>query len=86
MVEQPSRIAALVLDWVKEDCARQCIFNLKLPMKARFTEVEQCLALLREGLDAAGIGARILARHLYHDREEITVYLRREGKSKKTSW
>jgi 23S rRNA (cytidine2498-2'-O)-methyltransferase len=70
IVEQPARVAALMRDWLVDGDARAAIFNLKLPMKKRWQETQRCLALLREAL---GPDWTIRARHLYHDREEITV-------------
>lgn len=78
MVEQPARIAALVADWVAEGRARDCIFNLKLPMKKRFDEIERCRDIVEHRLGRARLGYRLRMRHLYHDREEITGYLGRE--------
>jgi 23S rRNA (cytidine2498-2'-O)-methyltransferase len=69
MVEQPQRIAALVGDWLARGDARRAIFNLKLPMKQRWKAVDGCLGALRERLP----GATLRAKHLYHDREEVTV-------------
>ena len=74
MVEGPSRIAALVAAWMADGACRRTIFNLKLPMKKRYAEVERCTALI------AGTLSRRRSRHvlrfkqLYHDREEITGY------------
>lgn len=86
MVEQPRRVAELMLDWLLKDHARSAIFNLKLPMKKRLEEVRQCVDLIQKGLEDAGIRPRLLARQLYHDREEITLLVRKEGKAKKSSW
>ena len=47
MVEQPVRIAQLVAMWMREGWTDRCIFNLKLPMKKRFEEVERCRAISR---------------------------------------
>lgn len=71
MVEQPIRIAALMAQWLREGWCREAIFNLKLPMKRRFEEVERCRALLLE--QAPGCGVTL--RHLTHDREEVTGHL-----------
>lgn len=74
MVEQPGRIARLVAQWLARGDCRRAIFNLKLPMKKRYAEVQRCRELI-----AAELGARphrLDLRQLYHDREEVTGYLR----------
>lgn len=77
MVEQPSRVAALMTQWVIDGDCREAIFNLKLPMKRRYAAVTEYLEQMRETLAMEGRGAfEIQAKHLYHDREEITVHLR----------
>jgi 23S rRNA (cytidine2498-2'-O)-methyltransferase len=68
MVEQPRRVAALIASWLEHGWCRRAMFNLKLPMKKRFAETRLCLDLVR----AAARDVR--AKHLYHDREEITVF------------
>lgn len=74
MVEQPQRIAALMGDWfVRGDC-RRAVFNLKLPMKRRYAHLRECLGLLQERLDAAGLDHALACKQLYHDREEVTAY------------
>lgn len=78
IVEQPIRIADLVARWVERGWCRYTIFNLKLPMKKRYLEYQRCLALIDERLRAAGIGYHVRAKQLYHDREEITVFLARD--------
>lgn len=73
MAERPSLVSKLIGKWfTREDC-RNAIFNLKLPMKKRYQEVTQCLELIDQQLDEANIAHQIQAKHLYHDREEITV-------------
>jgi 23S rRNA (cytidine2498-2'-O)-methyltransferase len=73
MAERPSLVSKLIAKWfTREDC-RNAIFNLKLPMKKRYQEVTQCLELIHQQLDEANIAHQIQAKHLYHDREEITV-------------
>lgn len=79
MVEQPVRITQLVCDWLIQGWARQVVFNLKLPMKKRYQEIQRCFAQLDQKLHKAGIDYQLHARQLYHDREEITVYLGRKG-------
>ena len=74
MVEQPSRIASLMADWIGSGRCRYTIFNLKLPMKRRLEAVEQCRELIRKRLKSVGpYDLRI--KHLYHDREEVTAFL-----------
>lgn len=75
MVEQPIRIARLMADWVGRGDCQHCIFNLKLPMKRRFQEVQYSIDEIHRQL--ATIPHILRARQLYHDREEITVYLGR---------
>jgi 23S rRNA (cytidine2498-2'-O)-methyltransferase len=66
MVEDPDRIADLLVRWLKNGWCRRFIVNLKfgradpLRVLARAQELRPRCALLR-------------ARHLYHDREELTV-------------
>ena len=75
IVEQPIRIAELAARWLCEGWCRYSVFNLKLPMRKRYAEVEQCLALVRGRLDKAGMDYRLGCKQLYHDREEVTVFV-----------
>jgi 23S rRNA (cytidine2498-2'-O)-methyltransferase len=77
IVEKPSRIAALVGDWVAEGRCRRTIFNLKLPMKKRYDEVRRCEALIRDALDRRQLNYSLRFKQLYHDREEVTGYCER---------
>lgn len=77
IVEQPIRIAALAVQWLAQGWCERTIFNLKLPMKKRYQEVRRCLSHIDEALHDEGIGYQISCKQLYHDREEVTVYLRR---------
>ena len=81
MVERPPRVVERIAEWCVRGWARHFIFNLKLPTVKHWEEVRYCLDLLEERLKAADVRYRLHARHLYHDREEITCYLRREGKA-----
>ena len=75
MVEQPGRVAALVSDWVASGATNRAIFNLKLPMKKRVEALAEALSGIREVLDKKGFKYRLQAKQLYHDREEVTVFL-----------
>jgi 23S rRNA (cytidine2498-2'-O)-methyltransferase len=76
MVDQPVRIAQLVAMWMREGWTDRCIFNLKLPMKKRFEEVERCRAVIRAGMEANGRPYELRIKQLYHDREEVTGFCR----------
>lgn len=75
MIEQPGRVAALVSDWVASGATSRAIFNLKLPMKKRVEALADALAGVRAVLDKKGFKYRLQAKQLYHDREEVTVFL-----------
>lgn len=75
VVEQPIRIAALIAKWLTSGWCRYTIFNLKLPMKKRYAEVQRCLELISQQLTAAGLPFTVKAKQLYHDREEVTVFI-----------
>ena len=75
MVEQPSKVAALVGAWFAAGWCKHAIFNLKLPMKQRLAALDNALGGIRKRLDEEGIHYRMIAKQLYHDREEVTVFL-----------
>lgn len=75
MVEQPIRISKLIAKWLINGWCRETIFNLKLPMKKRYQAVQLCLNYLGDELAKNGFRFSIQAKHLYHDREEITVHI-----------
>lgn len=75
MVEKPSQVAALVASWFAAGWCKHAIFNLKLPMKQRVAAVDGALGGIRKRLDEDGINFRMIAKQLYHDREEVTVFL-----------
>jgi len=77
IVLQPKRIAALVAGWMADGAARRAIFNLKLPMKKRYDEVEHARVTISESLTRAGVRFELRFRQLYHDREEVTGYIAR---------
>jgi 23S rRNA (cytidine2498-2'-O)-methyltransferase len=77
VVLQPIRIAELVARWIADGDARRAIFNLKLPMKKRYDEVQRCEQRMLEITERAGMNVSLRIRQLYHDREEVTGYLAR---------
>ena len=77
MVEQPSKVATLIGTWFVAGLTKHAIFNLKLPMKQRVAALESALGGIRTRLDQEGINYRMLAKQLYHDREEVTVFITR---------
>ncbi len=76
MVEQPRRVAARMGQWLASGWCRYAMFNLKLPMKKRFEELNLCREVITEAVAATGRGVELRSRHLYHDREEVTVFAR----------
>jgi 23S rRNA (cytidine2498-2'-O)-methyltransferase len=75
MIEKPAKVASLMETWFVSGWCKQAIFNLKLPMKQRLSAVDSALGGIRKRLDEEGINYRLSAKQLYHDREEITVFL-----------
>ena len=72
IVDQPAKIATLVARWIGDGHARHAIFNLKLPMKKRYDEVQRCETIIREALAKCRVPYALALRQLYHDREEVT--------------
>ncbi|MCX8049666.1 MAG: 23S rRNA (cytidine(2498)-2'-O)-methyltransferase RlmM [Methylohalobius sp.] len=68
MIERPQLVIELVGKWLSRRWCRHAMFNLKLPMKNRLETVDTAVARLR--LSAK----EVRVKHLYHDREEVTVY------------
>jgi 23S rRNA (cytidine2498-2'-O)-methyltransferase len=75
MVEKPAKVATLIGDWFTSGWCKHAIFNLKLPMKQRLVAVDNALGGIRKRLDDEGINYKMIAKQLYHDRDEITVFL-----------
>lgn len=76
MIEKPARVAKLMAKWIAQEQARFALFNLKLPMKKRYDELQLCFDLMQQQLGDEPY--RLQAKHLYHNREEVTVFLTRE--------
>lgn len=77
IVDKPRRTARMAVEWMADRLCRYTVFNLKLPMKKRYDEWLVCQEILVNGLEEAGLHCRLQARHLYHDREEITCFIER---------
>lgn len=78
MIEQPNRVTDRICDWLIAGWCQETIFNLKLPMKKRYDVVSQSMDHIHQRLQKAGVNYHIQAKHLYHDREEITVHIQRK--------
>jgi 23S rRNA (cytidine2498-2'-O)-methyltransferase len=72
MVDKPARVVDLIARWFERGDCKAAIFNLKLPMKRRFEEVQLSRTVFQERLSRLTGTWRVAARQLYHDREEIT--------------
>ena len=77
IVDKPRRTADMVVDWLTHRRCKYTVFNLKLPMKKRYDEWLVCRDSMLEQLDDDGIHVIFRAKHLYHDREEITCFIER---------
>lgn len=73
MIEQPSRVADLMAQWLIDGWTKNAIFNLKLPMKQRFTAMQDAQKQIESRLKQSGISFTWQAKHLYHNRDEVTV-------------
>ena len=77
MVEKPAKVATLIGSWFVAGWCKHAIFNLKLPMKQRVAALDGALGEIRARLDEEGVSYKMIAKQLYHDREEVTVFLTR---------
>ena len=75
IVDKPARVQQLMLRWLMQGWCRFTIFNLKLPMKQRWKTAKKLLGEISHDLQKAGLTATLRAKQLYHDREEITVFV-----------
>lgn len=75
MVEKPIRIAPVMANWILKRRARYAVFNLKLPMKKRYVELQRCMDAIHEVMEDRPYHLHI--KQLYHDREEVTCFLYR---------
>ncbi len=75
MVEKPGKVAELIGNWFVNGWCKHAIFNLKLPMKQRVSALDAALGGIRNKLEMEGISYKMTIKQLYHDREEVTVFL-----------
>ena len=76
VVDKPARTLQHMEKWLTQGWSKAALFNLKLPMKRRFSEVWQLLDKLNVAMHRhPQLGeVQLKAAHLYYDREEITVW------------
>ncbi|WP_371372698.1 23S rRNA (cytidine(2498)-2'-O)-methyltransferase RlmM [Thalassotalea aquiviva] len=78
MIENPTKVAKLMANWIVEGDCKEAIFNLKLPPTAgRYQLVMKNLQTIKDTMSEHDIWYEMYAKHLYYDREEVTVHLRR---------
>jgi 23S rRNA (cytidine2498-2'-O)-methyltransferase len=75
VVAAPARIAALAGQWIARGWCRETIFNLKLPNRNRWQEIQRCRGVIEKALTGAKGDHALRMKHLYHDREEVTAHL-----------
>lgn len=76
MIEKPQRVAKLMAEWLLNGYCKEAMFNLKLPMKGRFQQVSDDLQTIKDAFSEQKLKYELFAKHLYYDREEITVHAR----------
>ncbi|MEY8213617.1 MAG: 23S rRNA (cytidine(2498)-2'-O)-methyltransferase RlmM, partial [Colwellia sp.] len=76
MIEKPQRVAKLMSEWLLNGYCKEAIFNLKLPMKGRYQQVTDDLQTIKDAFSEHKVKYELYAKHLYYDREEITVHAR----------
>ena len=76
MIEKPQRVAKLMANWLLHGYCQEAIFNLKLPMKGRYQQVLDDLQTIKDMFAQHQAKYELYAKHLYYDREEITVHAR----------
>ncbi|TPH12542.1 23S rRNA (cytidine(2498)-2'-O)-methyltransferase RlmM [Litorilituus lipolyticus] len=76
MIEKPQRVAKLMSEWLLNSYCKEAMFNLKLPMKGRYQQVTEDLQSIKNAFSEANVKYELYAKHLYYDREEVTVHAR----------
>lgn len=76
MIEKPQRVAKLMAEWLLKGYCKEAMFNLKLPMKGRYQQVNNDLQTMKDMFGEYKVKYELYAKHLYYDREEVTVHAR----------
>ena len=76
MIEKPQRVAKLMSEWLLHGHCKEAMFNLKLPMKGRYQQVTNDLQAIKDAFSKHDVKYELYAKHLYYDREEVTVHAR----------
>jgi 23S rRNA (cytidine2498-2'-O)-methyltransferase len=76
MIEKPTRVAKLMAKWLVNGYCKEAMFNLKLPMKGRYQQVNDDLQIMKDMFNEYNVKYELFAKHLYYDREEVTVHAR----------
>lgn len=76
IADKPARVANMIGDWAENFWFEEAVFNLKLPMKQRYTEVKKLEQRLWQRLRQLPCKTELSFKQLYHDREEVTGHLR----------
>ncbi len=83
MVGGAPRIAKLISNWLARSLFKEAIFNLKLGDGDRARQLSTARRTLLAAAGRAGLKVELAMRHLYHDRDEVTVHLRVAAKEEK---
>ena len=75
IVDKPMRVLALIHQWIEHKACDQAIFNLKLPMQQRYKFIQENVLPWLNDLIQNQMINRWKAKHLYHDRHEITIMI-----------
>jgi len=76
MADSPLKVADRMAQWFAAGWCQRTVFNLKLPMKKRYQAVCDCRERIEQVLAHSGRDYQLDFKQLYHDREEVTGYLR----------
>jgi len=75
IVDKPARTSSLISKWFLQGYCRYAVFNLKLPMKQRYLEVNLCRDRILSTLKTKNIHVELNFKQLFHDREEVTGFI-----------